>query len=217
MPPLDSILAVLLAGFFLSATPGPSMLYVLSHSVGQSPGAGLASAFGLALGGMLLAVATALGLAEVFKQVPSIVVVLRYLGSAYLAWLGANMIWTARKSAGVQLTPVRVLQKPISAIVWQGVIVELLNPKTVLFFALFLPPFVSACQNLGNPSEVRSQLLFLGILVPLTAIPSDIGVAFLGGTLARSINQRQAFRTGMAWVGGLILITIALNLHLGFL
>lgn len=217
MPPLDSILAVLLAGFFLSATPGPSMLYVLSHSVGQSPGAGLASAFGLALGGILLAVATALGLAEVFKQIPSIVMVLRYLGSAYLAWLGANMIWTARKSAGVQLIPERVLQKPISAIVWQGVIVELLNPKTVLFFALFLPPFVSACQNLGNPSEVRSQLLILGILVPLTAIPSDIGVAFLGGTLARSINHRQAFRTGMAWVGGLILITIALNLHLGFL
>ena len=98
MPPLDSILAVILAGFFLSATPGPSMLYVLSHSVGQSRGAGLASALGLALGGIVLAVATALGLAEIFKQIPSIVVVLRYLGSAYLAWLGANMIWTAHNS-----------------------------------------------------------------------------------------------------------------------
>ncbi len=217
MPPLDSILAVILAGFFLSATPGPSMLYVLSHSVGQSRGAGLASALGLALGGIVLAVATALGLAEIFKQIPSIVVVLRYLGSAYLAWLGANMIWTARKAAEIQLTVERMQQKPISAIVRQGVIVELLNPKTVLFFALFLPPFVSAGQGFDNPSEVRTQLLILGVLVPLTAIPSDIGIALLGGTLARGINQRKAFRTGMAWVGGLILITIALNLHLGFL
>lgn len=61
MPPIESIVAVALAGFLLSVTPGPSMLYVLSRSVGQSRGAGLASAFGLALGAMVVAVATALG------------------------------------------------------------------------------------------------------------------------------------------------------------
>lgn len=217
MPPLDSILAVLLAGFFLSATPGPSMLYVLSHSVGQSRGAGLASAFGLALGGVVLAVATAVGLAQVFERVPSIVVVLRFVGSAYLAWLGANMIWTARKAASLQLTVDAVQNKPISTIIWQGVIVELLNPKTVLFFALFLPPFINTGQDLSNAANVQSQLLILGVLVPLTAIPSDIVIAFLGGTLAKSINQRQSLRTGMAWVGGLTLIAIALNLHFGIL
>lgn len=217
MPPLDSILAVLLAGFFLSATPGPSMLYVLSHSVGQSRGAGLASAFGLALGGVVLAVATAMGLAQLFEQFPAIIVVLRYLGSVYLAWLGASMIWTARKAAAMQLTVDQVRQKPITTIVWQGVIVELLNPKTVLFFALFLPPFINAGQDVTGAADVQTQLLILGILVPLTAIPSDIVIAFLGGTLNQSINERQTLRKGMAWVGGLTLITIALNLHFGFL
>lgn len=217
MPPLDSILAVLLAGFFLSATPGPSMLYVLSHSVGQSRGAGLASALGLALGGVVLAIATAMGLAQLFDRLPSIIVVMRYIGSAYLAWLGVSMIWTARKEATTQLTVEGMQKKPISAIVWQGVIVELLNPKTVLFFALFLPPFVNAGQGLAEATDVQSQLLILGVLVPLTAVPSDIVIAFLGGTLAKGINQRQSLRTGMAWVGGLTLIAIALNLHFGFL
>lgn len=217
MPPLDSILAVIIAGFFLSATPGPSMLYVLSHSVGQSRGAGLASALGLAVGGVILAVATAMGLAQMFERFPTIVVMLRYAGSAYLGWLGINMIWTARAAAKAQLTIEHVQQKPISAIVWQGVIVELLNPKTVLFFALFLPPFINTDHGAITTADVQSQLLILGVLVPLTAIPSDVLIAFLGGTLAKSINERQALRTGMAWVGGLTLIAIALNLHFGFL
>lgn len=217
MPQLDSILAVVLAGFFLSATPGPSMLYVLSHSVGQSRSAGLASALGLALGGVLLAIATALGLAKLFQEFPSIVLTLRYMGSAYLAWLGLSMIWTARKAAATRLTVEHVQQKPISAIVWQGVIVELLNPKTVLFFALFLPPFVSASAGVIDEATIRTQLLVLGVLVPLTAVPSDVVIAFLGGTLAKSINQKQGLRTGMAWVGGLTLIAIAANLHFGFL
>lgn len=217
MPPIDNILAVLVAGFFLSATPGPSMLYVLSHSVGQSRGAGLASALGLALGGIILAIATALGLAQMFERFPAIVVMLRYVGSAYLAWLGITMIWTARAAAKAQLTVAQVQKKPISAIVWQGVIVELLNPKTVLFFALFLPPFINADHGAITATDIQSQLLILGVLVPLTAIPSDVLIAFLGGTLAKSINERQALRTGMAWVGGLTLIAIALNLHFGFL
>ena len=216
MPPVENIPAVLVAGFFLSATPGPSMLYVLSHSVGQNRSAGYASAFGLALGGMALAIATALGLAQLFEQVPSIVVALRYIGLAYLVWLGAEMIWRARTASRAKLEVESLTRKPISAIVWQGVIVEVLNPKTVLFFALFLPPFVEAAQN-STPSDVRNQLLILCALVPLTAIPSDIVVAYMGGKLTNRLNQQQTLREGIAWAAGLILILIAANLHLGIL
>lgn len=216
MPPIENILAVLVAGFLLSATPGPSMLYVLSHSVGQNRSAGYASAFGLALGGMALAIATALGLARLFEQFPAIVVALRYVGSAYLIWLGAEMIWRARAASRARLEVETLAAKPISAIVWQGVIVELLNPKTVLFFALFLPPFVEAAQD-STPTDVRNQLLVLGALVPLTAIPSDIVVAYMGGTLTSRLNQQQKLREAMAWAGGLILILIAINLHLSIL
>lgn len=211
MPPFENIIAVLLAGFLLSATPGPSMLYVLSRSVGQSRAAGLASAFGLALGGMVLAVATAMGLAQLFHAMPQIVVVLRYVGSAYLVWLGVTMIWHARAEARARLDVGQVRQRPVRTIIWQGVLVEVLNPKTVLFFALFLPPFVDASRG----GDVQTQLLVLGILVPLTAVPSDLMIAFMGGTLAQSINRQQKFRERLSWAGGLILILIAVNLHLG--
>ena len=216
MPPLDNVFAVLLAGFFLSAVPGPSMLYVLSRSVGQSRSSGLASALGLALGGMVLAVATALGLAKIFEAFPEIVVGLRYLGSIYLIGLGASMIWNARVSALADLNVNQVTKRSFASIIWQGVLVEVLNPKTVLFFALFLPPFVDTGLGQIAETDVRSQLLVLGILVPLTAVPADITVAFLGGTLAQNINQKQKFREGLACFGGLALIAIALNLHFGF-
>lgn len=217
MPPIESVLAVAFAGFVLSATPGPSMLYVLSRSVGQSRAAGLASALGLALGGMILAVATALGLAAVFAQFDWLVTVLRYAGSAYLIYLGVDMIRNAHANAHVTLTAQRVAHTDLWEIIWQGVVVEVLNPKTVLFFALFLPPFVHAQGAQYAESGVQFQLLVLGVLVPLTALPSDLVVAFLGGGMTRAINGKQAIRTWMAWVGGSILILIALNLHLGFI
>lgn len=217
MPPLESIYAVAFAGFVLSATPGPSMLYVLSRSVGQSRAAGLASAVGLALGGIILAVATAMGLAAIFAQFGWLVSALRYLGSAYLIWLGIDMIRNARTNARVTLKAQRVQHSNLSAIVWQGILVELLNPKTVLFFALFVPPFVHASGTQTAETGVQLQLLILGALVPLTAFPSDVIVAYLGGTMTHAINGRQALRTSLAWGGGLILIAIALNLHFGLL
>ena len=213
MPQFDAIVSVALAGLALSATPGPSMLYVLSRSVGQSRAAGLASALGLCLGGMILAIATAMGLATFFLRFDWVVVTLRYVGSAYLIWLGLGMIRSARTDAQVDFDVKEVVHMPISLIIWQGILVEVLNPKTVLFFALFLPPFVTA----GDGEAAHLQLLILGILVPLTAIPSDLFVAYMGGTMTNVINREKAVREYLAVIGGIILIGIALNLHLDFL
>ena len=215
MPTLDAIIAVCIAGLALSVTPGPSMLYVLSRTVGQSRAAGLASALGLCLGGIILAVATAWGLAAVFEKSDWMITALRYAGSAYLIWLGIDMIRGAKSEAQKTLDVEKVRQKPLFSIIWQGVIVEVLNPKTVLFFALFLPPFISGDVQAANVS-VTTQLLVLGALVPLTAIPSDLAVAYLGGTMTEVINREQMMRERMSWVGGLILIAIAVNLHLQF-
>jgi threonine/homoserine/homoserine lactone efflux protein len=210
---LDSLYAVALAGLALSITPGPSMLYVLSRTVGQSRAAGLASALGLCLGGMALAIATALGLATIFERFEWVEVTLRYIGSAYLVWLGVDMIRSAREQAKLNLTSFEVQRRPLSSIIWQGIVVELMNPKTVLFFALFLPPFVSSGGETAD-SNLQLQLLTLGVLVPLTAIPSDLVVAFMGGTLTKVLNEGNGTRVALAWSGGLILIGIALNLHL---
>lgn len=215
MPQLDVMIAVALAGLALSVTPGPSMLYVASRSIGQSRTAGLASALGLGFGGVALAVATAYGLAALFARFDWIVELLRYVGSAYLVWLGIGMIRSARATAQVPLNAQRIDRDSFSRIVWQGMLVELLNPKTVLFFALFLPPFIDTGGGQIAGHDVRMQFLVLGALVPLTAVPSDILVALMGGTMTRALSQKQLFRERLAVTGGLILIGIAINLHIG--
>ena len=216
MPPIESILAVALAGLVLSITPGPSMLYVVSRSVGQSRAAGFASAVGLGIGGIVLAIATALGLAALFATFTWITPTLRWIGSAYLVWLGVSMIRDARASARFDFKAEQVSQTPLAKIVWQGVWIEVLNPKTVLFFALFLPPFIEM-TGAGGAADVQLQFLLLGILVPLTAIPSDLLVALFASSATKVINDNQTGREGLAWFGGLTLIAIAVNLHLGFI
>lgn len=185
------------------------MLYVLSRTVGQSRSAGFASALGLCLGGIVLAVATAWGLGTIFMTFDGLVVALKYLGAAYLVWLGARMIKEARTSAEQDLSASSVAKKPLAKVMWQGVLVELLNPKTVLFFALFLPPFVALEPGVTGSGDVTLQLLLLGVLVPLTAIPADLVVAWLGGSLAQTLNDSRKARQSMAWGGGLVLIGIA--------
>lgn len=190
------------------------MLYVLSRSVGQSRAAGLASALGLGLGGVLLAIATALGLAALFTSFDWIVSLLRIVGSLYLIWLGVRMILEARTTARAAMKIEDVRQRSFAEIVWQGVWVELLNPKTVLFFALFLPQFIDVEASSEN---ITLQLMVLGVLVPLTAIPSDVFVAWMGGTLSRLFSRESMFREVLAWVGGSVLILIAVNLYLEFI
>lgn len=207
MPSIETIIVVALAGFALSASPGPSMLYVLSRSVGQSRAAGLASALGLALGGAILAIVAALGLAAVFQQSEYAYTGLTVCGSLYLIWLGVRMIIEKDDEPGdTELKAVKI--RSFGQIIWQGVVVELLNPKTILFFMAFIPPFVETSRG-----DVVTQMLILGVLVPLTAIPSDVIVALIGGSLAATVKGNVMVRRGLAWLGGLFLIGIGVSLY----
>ncbi|MGI9333658.1 MAG: LysE family translocator [Gammaproteobacteria bacterium] len=205
MPRWETVLLVLAAGLALSASPGPSMLYVLSRSVGQSRAAGFASAIGLALGGVALAIAGALGLAAVFIHSPILYGVVKFGGALYLLYLGVQMIWT--KDGGGEGEVKAVKQLGFFEICYQGFVVELLNPKTLLFFVAFLPQFIETERG-----SVTLQMLILGMLVPLTAVPSDIIVALTGGTLARQFTRNRKLRRGLEWLGGLFLIGLGLRI-----
>ena len=217
MPSFETLLAVTLSGLALSATPGPSMLYILSHSVGQSKAAGLASALGLGIGGVILAGATALGLATVLTRINGAIEVLSIAGSIYIIYLAFNMIYEAYQTKTDDFVVSGVKQRNISHIVWRGILVELLNPKTVLFFTLFLPQFIVTDSADANGISITIQFLVLGIIVPLTAIPSDLIVAYIGGSLAETINKNNTIRIVLSWIGAVILAFVALNIQFKFI
>ncbi len=204
MPNLETIILVTLAGLALSASPGPSMLYVLSRSVGQSTAAGLVSSIGLALGGVLLAVAAALGLAAVIAQSDALYNVVKYAGGLYLIYLGIQ-IWQETGTDEMEVS--RVKNDSLSRVFYQGILVELLNPKTILFFLAFLPQFVD--PEMGN---ITNQVLILGMLVPLTAIPSDIIVSFAGGSLAKKLSRRPKGAVYLGWLAVLVLVGLCFRM-----
>ena len=208
MPDTQTILLVTLAGLALSITPGPSMLYVLSRSIGQSREAGLASAVGLALGGVALALAAALGLAVLFSNSSLLYTTVLYLGAGYLVYLGVGMLWPSGEDGATRIDQVR--RQSIRTIVVQGIVVEMLNPKTLLFFVAFLPQFIDTDK--GN---VTLQMLILGAIVPLTALPSDLVVSFAGGAVTRRLAGKPRMVLLLQWLGGLFLIGLGIRTLVG--
>ncbi len=204
MPTLEAIVLVSISGFLFSLSPGPSMLYVASRAISQGRPAGFASAIGLALGGAALAVITALASGWLLTDRPNLFQAIKILGGLYLLYLGGRMLYEARSAQLGDLDSIEHL--PFSTILRQGFTVELLNPKTILFFLAFLPGFVEP-----DRASVTGQMLVLGVLVPLTAIPSDLTVSAGGAWLADKIRERVGIGYAIEIVGALVVIALGIR------
>lgn len=190
--------AFVAASLVLAVTPGPAVFYIVTRSVAQGRRSGLASVAGVAVGNLGNAVGAALGLAALFAVSSIAFTVVKYVGALYLVYLGVQALRTkpAAMDAAATLAPVR-----LARIVRDGLVVALLNPKTALFFAAFLPQFVDA------PSSPVRQTLALGGTFVLVASVTDSLYAIAAGTvrpwLARARGARRAGRylTGGAFIG----------------
>jgi threonine/homoserine/homoserine lactone efflux protein len=205
MPSTHNIVLFMVSALALNLSPGPSILYILSRSIGQGREAGLLSVFGLATATLIHAVAMALGLSTLFLYSPLAFAVVKYLGAAYLIYLGIG----ALLSRGT-LQPV-VAAAPLSrgAIYRQGVVTDLLNPKVALFFIAFLPQFVDPAA--GSPTM---QILFFGLLFHITGVPVNLMVALAGGRLAKLLARRPGWARVQNWITGTVLVGLGLRLAL---
>ncbi len=158
MTDLSYWLLFLSAAMALNLSPGPDLFFVLSRTLGHGPRVGMAAVCGVCSGAMVHVVAAALGLALLLSAAPWLFTVLKYVGGAYLVYLGVGM-W---RSAGAALLPQadNARRTTVMQTFWQGVLVDVLNPKVILFFIAFLPQFVRE----GHGSAT-AQLLLLGTLV----------------------------------------------------
>ena len=207
MPSLETLLIFTLAALAMNISPGPSNLYVMSRSLTQGTSAGLIAAAGLATGSLFHVTVTSLGLAAILQYSPLAFTVMKLAGAGYLIFLGLKMLLT--KSAA--LSPDALLpKKPLARVFRESCVVEILNPKTALFFLAFLPQFADP-----NAGPLAPQLLLLGCIVTLTAIPCDAVVAILSGKAAALLRRRPIFQKLQNWISGSVLIglgaTIALS------
>ncbi len=196
MPGLDTLLAVALAATVMNALPGPSQLYVVTRTVALGRRAGLASALGLASGAVVHVVLAATGLVALMQAVPLLFDLLRVAGAAYIVWLGFAT-WMGRDGAPGEASAIAA-RRPWR--LWrQGFVIEVANPKTALFFLAFLPPFVDPALPMP-----WLQMVLLGLLVPLTALPVDLAIAFGAAAAAGRLGEgAQRWRRRIA--GGVLM------------
>jgi len=189
----------------LNVTPGPSILYVMSRSVGQGRTAGLVSALGLGTGSLIHAGAAALGLSVILAYSPLAYTAVKYLGAGYLVYLGVRILLARDR----QLSTAVLARASLTRVFWQGVVTELLNPKIVLFFMSFLPQFVDPARG-----SVAGQTLFLGLLFHVTGVPINMLVAVVGGAIASWLSQNPVFARVRDGLAGAVLIGLGVRLAL---
>jgi threonine/homoserine/homoserine lactone efflux protein len=198
LPAWPLLSAFIIASVVLAVTPGPGVFYILARSLTQGRRHGLASVAGVALGNFGNAVGAAVGLAALFAVSSLAFSIVKYAGAAYLVWLGVQAIRTrtAEQASGAVPPP-----QPLGRIFRDGFLVALLNPKTAVFFAAFLPQFM-------DPQAAHvAQSVALGALFVLIAAVSDtvyaLAAAWVAQALARATSARRLGRylTGGAFIG----------------
>ncbi len=188
----------LTAAVLLAIAPGPGMLYVLARSLAGGKREGVLSALGTFLGGMVHVVAAALGISLILAKSAAAFATVKYVGAAYLCFLGVRMILDARKQNTV---PVFDLNPRARNPLWQGVATEVFNPKTALFFLSFIPQFV----NRGG-GHVFLQFVTLGTISVVMNTTADLIVIALAGPLGERIRSSATFRRRQRTVTGAIMI-----------
>lgn len=188
----------LTAALLLAIAPGPGMLYVLARSLAGGKREGVLSAVGTFLGGMAHVFAAALGVSMILAKSAIAFAAVKYMGAAYLGFLGARMILDARREQ-----PEAALQriKPTRNPLWQGVATEVLNPKTALFFLSFIPQFVTRVHG-----HVFLQFVTLGTISVTLNTTADLLVIALAGPLGERIRRSATFRRRQRTVTGAIMI-----------
>jgi threonine/homoserine/homoserine lactone efflux protein len=204
-PDAGTLLLFMTAALALNVTPGPDMLYVIARSVGEGRTAGIISSLGIAAGCLVHTLAVALGLAGLLRAVPVAFEIVKWLGAAYLVWLGVR----ALRTQGVASRHAAVVPASNAAIFRQGMLTNVLNPKVALFFLAFLPQFVDAERG-----PVALQLLSLGLLFNVSGTLVNILVAVLASGAGAWSRRRFGESPLMRRVTGLLFIGLGVRLAL---
>ena len=209
MPAWDLMLAFLAATAVFAYMPGPAMIYTSAQTLARGRRAGFMAALGIHVGGYAHVLGAALGLAAIFNHVPEAYLAVKLAGAVYLIWLGIGIL---RRRAEAQ-TALPQLSKSARRAFFESVTVEVLNPKTALFFVAFLPQFADPAAAL----PVTAQLLVLGIMVNLAFSSADIVCVLLASTIVARLRQGAAGGRVMRLIrvaGGTLLVGLGLRLAL---
>lgn len=220
MPTVTTLGVFTAAALVLLVAPGPAVLYVISRSVDEGRLAGVASVLGVGAGSMVHVLAAVTGLSAVLASSSTAFTIVKYLGAAYLVWLGVRVLRSRDRAvppepnqrfvlrhravaAGAEATSDSRSDRsaPLGHAFRQGAIVQVLNPKVALFFLAFLPQFVDPAVG-----PAAAQIALLGAVFVVLALLTDGMYALLAGTLGDWLRRSSSARRGLRRVSGAVYI-----------
>lgn len=204
MPEPASLLAFALIALGMVLTPGPNMVYLISHSICQGRGAALISLGGVALGFVFYMVCAAFGLTALVLAVPYAYDAIRFAGALYLLWLA----WQAVRPGG--RSPFQVKDLPADSprrLFLMGFLTNLLNPKVAVIYLSLLPQFIDPANG-----SVLSQSLVLGTTQILISVSVNGMIAVSAGSAAVFLVRRPAFAAVQRWIMGTVLAALAVKM-----
>ena len=198
----------LLAVLALAVAPGPDLALIVSHALARGARAGMWCSVGIALAGFLQTAVVAFGLGHLMQRMPVIADAVRFVGAAYLLWIGIGLLRKARRTGAMAAVAPRAIDREgPGGWVWRGLLNNLLNPKALLFFSLFLPQFATAPAE-----EVPLQIAVLGGILTTTVMAVNVGVAWGAGSVRRAFNPGDRFDRVASSVVGLVFVGLALRM-----
>lgn len=208
MPDTTHLLMFIAAGWLLNLTPGPDVLYIVSSALKSGVRAGIVAALGIVSGCFVHVFAAALGVGALLATSATAFTVLKWVGAAYLMWMGVKLL---RAKGGSSVVPTAAQREPanLGRIFRQGFLTNVLNPKVALFFLAFVPQFIAP----GTENKVTAFLL-LGLLFNLNSLPINFGYAWLAGWASRRVGTVQRAMHWMDRAAGVMFIGFGLKLAL---
>jgi threonine/homoserine/homoserine lactone efflux protein len=203
IPGATSIGLFAVAATLLLLTPGPAVLYIVARSVEQGRVAGLVSVFGITTGTLVHVLASTLGLSALLASSALAFSLVKYAGAGYLIYIGVRRIL---KRTDASASPAKLPRRSLGRLYRDGFIVNLLNPKTGLFFLAFLPQFVDPARG-----AVPFQIAFLGLLFTLMGLTSDGLYALIAGTAGAWIKRQGRYWDWERHVTGSVFIGLGVT------
>jgi threonine/homoserine/homoserine lactone efflux protein len=202
MPSATTYGLFVLTALALLVIPGPAVLYVVSRSIDQGRSAGLASVLGITSGTVVHVTLASVGLSSLVLASRVAFDAVRYVGAAYLVFLGVRRLLTRKTDDGVEAAAPRTRRDLYT----QGLVVNLLNPKTIVFIFAFIPQFVDV-----GAGHVWLQVMLLGLTFATLGMLSDSTYAFVAGTVADRLRGTPLVTRVERWFGGTVLIGLGIT------
>ncbi len=204
MPNLELLISFFIATAIFAYMPGPAMLYAAAQTMAGGRRAGWFAALGIHIGGYAHVVAAALGLAILFEAVPTLYLLLKIVGAAYLIWLGCKLFLS---KAPLTTNNMESVQKGPRRTFWDSIAVEVLNPKTAIFYLAFLPQFTDPSASF----PIWLQLFVLGTIVNFMFSSADVVCVLLADRISVFLRGSRSAGRFAQRIGGGILIALGLN------